>query len=174
MRCTLDYERKMTRAEKEFFEMDTARGEKRTSAEYAVWWSFQKSFMKKDDSWRVIGYKLMERVERWAKKQPKDFVRIVSVDDAYFSTSLLVLIEHKTDDSYMGTSVVFIPQCTGENPIRFFLYPEFELLKVLKEIEKSRSVVAKAQEERRKKEHAEMMASVTLPSEKELSRAKRA
>jgi hypothetical protein len=64
----------------------------------------------------------MCRVARWAKKYPED-VRIVGVDDSYYSGSDLVLIEHRGKVGYHGTTVIFIAQCSGDPPVRFFLYP---------------------------------------------------
>lgn len=57
-------------------------------------------------------------------------------DDTYFASSNLVLIEHASKTEYMGTTVVFIPQCTGEDPVEFFLYPGHRecLVKFLKSL----------------------------------------
>jgi hypothetical protein len=84
---------------------------------------FLRRFCEKDDDavFKYKGYDLMQRVERWAKRWSHD-VQLVHCDDDYHAGSLLVLIQHQQPHDYMGCTVVFIPQCTGEAPIRFFLY----------------------------------------------------
>jgi hypothetical protein len=91
--------------------------------------------------WVDTGYELMQKVQRWAKNYPDD-VHIVGCDDDYHCGADLVLIEHKPKKpkkgkyEWFGVTVVYIPQCSGEKPIRFFLYPghQIELEKKLKEI----------------------------------------
>lgn len=105
---------------------------------HRVWHDFHKHFLTRADKWRWSGYDLMKRVERWSKQYPDD-VRIVSVDDDAFACSDLVLIEHRAKNQYMGTTAVFIPQCTGELPVRFFLYPQhlFGLVRALRAIRRA-------------------------------------
>ncbi len=103
---------------------------------HKVWFDFCKRF-KNEDKYLFIGYELMQKVEKWAKKYPKD-VFISPCDDAVFASSLLVLIEHRTKNEYMGTTVVVIPQCTGETPLEFFLYLTHrkQLIKILEKLGK--------------------------------------
>lgn len=72
------------------------------------------------DTWRFSGADLINRVEAWAKKHPKD-AWVTTCDDNVFCSSILVLIESKTKGQYMGCSVVFISQHGA--PAEFFLYP---------------------------------------------------
>jgi len=99
----------------------------------------KKKFYPREERWRWTGYDLMVRVEKWAKKYKND-VTIVRCDDNYHAGSKMVLIQHRKQHNaeYMGTSIVFIPQCTGENPSRIFLYPDHHdsLIKALKEIKR--------------------------------------
>jgi hypothetical protein len=67
------------------------------------------------------GYPMMKAVGKWAKKHPS--VVIVGCDDDYHAGSDLVLIPHEDKYQLWGVTVLYIPQCTGEKPIRFFLYP---------------------------------------------------
>lgn len=134
--CGVERSRKMTAEEKRRFM--TEMFPKSSNSVSRVYLSFVKAFMKEEEwEWKWIGYDLMKRVEKWAKKYPSE-VHIVGVDDDVFASSVLVLIEARTHDSYMGTSVIYIPQCTGEKPIRFFLYPchRAGLITALKEIAK--------------------------------------
>lgn len=105
---------------------------------HRVWHDFQRRFLTRADKWRWSGYALMTRVERWARQYPDD-ARIVNVDDDAFAGSHLVLVEHRARDRYMGTTAVFIPQCTGEPPARFFLYPHhlFSLARALRAIRRA-------------------------------------
>jgi hypothetical protein len=74
-------------------------------------------------SWRWIGYDLMERVRKWAyEKHPKQ-VFVVRVDDDHFCNSDIVFITSERRGYFMGTNVIFIPQCTNDEPTKFFLYP---------------------------------------------------
>jgi len=85
--------------------------------------------------WRWIGFELMEKVKKWAKKYKKH-VEIVHCDDDLFASSDLVIIQNSWRKDYFGTTVVYIPQCTTELPIKFFLYPHHQrnLIKALKKI----------------------------------------
>ena len=95
---------------------------------HRVWHKFNKKFKNLNEpgyrpAWKMRGYELMMAVEKWAEEYP-DYVTIVNCDDSYHSGSRLVIFEHKAPKYYMGTTVIFIPQCTGEPPTEFFLYPE--------------------------------------------------
>jgi hypothetical protein len=155
--CDRREERPSTPAERRWFSADT-HSWNRSSGLHAVWHEFarrfkrqvvtgtgkigKKTFKYTQEVWRWIGYELMQRVAKWAVKYPDD-VRITSCDDNHFSSSDLVLIEHKTRDRYMGTTVVYVPQCSGEQPIDFFLYPSHRhaLIKTLQAIGKVAAVV---------------------------------
>lgn len=95
---------------------------------HKVWHEFMRKFMPENKKTRqrewldIPSIALMDRIEKWAEKYPKD-VFCLSVDDSHFTSSLLVLVDHKTEDKYMGTSVVMISQCSGAPPAEFFLYP---------------------------------------------------
>jgi len=88
-----------------------------------------------DDSGGIFGYEAQVAAEQFAADH-RDHVRIVPVDDDVFATSVLVLVDHRNDQEYMGTSVLFIPQCGGSSA-RFFLYPNHRraLLRSLQDIE---------------------------------------
>jgi len=91
---------------------------------HGTWAEFRTAFMAQDNHgdgpFKLVGFELMEAIEKWAKGRPD--VRIVGCDDGMFSGSMLVLVEHCTDDSYMGTSLVYVPQLSGP-PSVAFLYP---------------------------------------------------
>jgi hypothetical protein len=130
-RCKERVERKATPGERAFHAkwyrnpLDTAMS---TGGVHKVWHEFQRKFKPVNalgnHEWddRVPAYDLMERIEKWAKKYPKD-VFCLGVDDSHFASSLLVLIEHRTENDYMGTSAVVISQCSGAPPAEFFMYP---------------------------------------------------
>ena len=83
------------------------------------WHQFIKTF-RSNNEWKYSGWEAMQKMERFMKRFPQ--VVEVGVDDDYFASSSLYFIPHSTKTDYMGTSVVYIPQCTGEDPIAFFLY----------------------------------------------------
>jgi hypothetical protein len=142
-KCKAQYSRKVTAAEAKFYSeyvslRDWLRPNKKKRGIHTVFQDFCKRFEVRTktgetkigkkkvnlykESWRWKGFKMMEHVEKWAEKWPDD-VQITSVDDDHYCGSMVVFIEHKAPDAYHGTTLVYIPQCTGEDPIRFFLYP---------------------------------------------------
>jgi len=84
-----------------------------------VWHDFCRKFNAPKGGYKYSGYKFQQRVEEWAKQYPD--VKIVTCDDSHHATSILVLIPHKTKQSYMGITVIFIPQFGGDIS-RSFLY----------------------------------------------------
>lgn len=91
------------------------------------------------DYWKLKGYALMKAMERFAKKYP-DYVELVSCDDDYHAGSMIALIKHQKPNEYFGTTLLYIPQCTGEDPIRLFLYDghRTQLINALKSIAKAK------------------------------------
>lgn len=111
---------------------------------HCVWHEFTDKFKKWQPSsgeevWRWAGYKLMCKIEEWAKKHPR-FVTVTSCDDDMYMGSRLVAIEHRSPDGriFQGTSMVFLHQVDGKDPAVFFLYPGHhdQLLKCLTTIKK--------------------------------------
>jgi len=70
---------------------------------------------------QVRGYEKMEEADAFAEKHP-DKIHVVPVDDSWFSSSSLYLVDHHNEKEFMGTSVVYIPQNGGDGA-EFFLYP---------------------------------------------------
>lgn len=101
---------------------------------HKVYHDFSDKFMdglKFNDS----GYTLMWDVEKWAAEYPDD-VHLITADDGMATSSLMVLIEHKTEEVFYGTTVISIPQNTG-NPCELFLsqWGIKELLSALTDID---------------------------------------
>jgi hypothetical protein len=67
------------------------------------------------------GYEAIEEAEKLAKKY-KGRVQYVGCDDDAHASSALLLVDHENDKAYMGTSVIYLPQCRGTKAT-FFLYP---------------------------------------------------
>jgi hypothetical protein len=82
------------------------------------------------------GYEAQELMAQWAAQQPNGHVHFVGCDDSSHMGSDLWIIEHKTKNKYMGSTVVYIPQDEVHN--EFFLYPGHrkELARALASIEK--------------------------------------
>lgn len=120
-RCGEGVERKATAGERKFHASNVA-WESKPNA-HAIWHKFVRRFKGEHDKYLVDGFTLMKKVEKWALRYPND-VRVLSIDDSHFASSILVLIEHRTARTYVGTTAVVIPQCTGEAPIEFFMYPD--------------------------------------------------
>lgn len=88
------------------------------------------------EEWKAKGYKAIQAAEKFVSKTPGTYE--VRCDDDIFAGSSLIVIPHETRKKYMGASVTYIPQCTGENPTTLFLYPHHvnHLMKVLKKLQK--------------------------------------
>ncbi len=165
-RCQARYSRFMTKEEKkvrghsarEMFHRPVQTNVHR------VWHDFRKRFLP-DDSWVYVGYALMTRVDKWAERFPKD-VQVLSCDDHAHAGSSLVIIEHKAPRRYMGTTVVFIPQCTGENPICFFLYPEHRkaFVKALQSLDGPMRKSQRAQNDDRRREEEAWKKVLQIPT----------
>lgn len=104
---------------------------------HRVYHRFVKKFLNTRDEFVIKkSHKLMNAIETWAKHYPRD-VYVVPCDDNFFASSTLTFIEHRAlNGDYMGTTVLYIPQCTGEKPIQFFLYPRHqkELLTIIQKL----------------------------------------
>lgn len=74
----------------------------------------------KKRQWKLSGYKFMEAVRKYAKRN-KD-IDVFWCDDNHHASSNIVLIHHQTPDQYWGTTVLVISQF-GNPPVDFFLYP---------------------------------------------------
>ena len=102
---------------------------------HAVWHEFVKKFKRNEkiqsadgqeylmaaSKYKYCGGELMDKIDEWAKKYPND-VKVLNVDDSYHMGSCIYLIEHQTENEYMGTTCVYVPQM-GDEPAEFFLYP---------------------------------------------------
>lgn len=97
-----------------------------------------KYFDESTNKWKKKGWEFIQIMEKWAKKYPKDIFN-AGVDDNYHAGSDIFFIRHGTKRSHMGYTALYIPQCTGEDPIAFFLYPgdHENLIKVLTKIWKA-------------------------------------
>jgi len=67
------------------------------------------------------GYEAIEEAEKLAAKY-KGHIQYVHCDDDAHTNSALLLVGHENSDRYMGTSVIYLPQCMGTKAT-FFLYP---------------------------------------------------
>jgi hypothetical protein len=68
-----------------------------------------------------VGYGLMGQIDKFIAKNPQ--IIECHVDDDYHAGSSIYLIPHEDQYKLWGVSCMYVPQCTGEKPIRFFLYP---------------------------------------------------
>jgi hypothetical protein len=70
----------------------------------------------------LVSCDAMSKFSELQEKYP-EHVHIAGIDDDHFCGSDLVLVEHRSEKYYWGTTAIVIPQCTGEAPLRFFMYP---------------------------------------------------
>jgi hypothetical protein len=92
---------------------------------HGIWNEFVRKFMvyKNWDPYKIKfkwnGYKLMKKVRKWSKKYPND-IKIVTCDDAIYTSSCMVLIAHRTTTYWHGITCISIPQLTGKPNIMFW------------------------------------------------------
>lgn len=118
---------------------------------HSVWHDFQDKFYKDHRELKYRGWDLIEKIRVWAKDYPDD-VKMVTVDDNAHATSILCLIEHKTECDYMGTTVIYAGQCG--DAVEFFLYPENtnELISVLTALKRAARPIQQAEKKWREEE----------------------
>ena len=85
---------------------------------------------------RLIGYDVIEKVEKYIKRYCPE-IKIVYCDDSFYSGSILLLIPHP----FHGITIIFIPQTTNIQN-QFFLY-ENHLTSLLNELNKMKSIYKK-------------------------------
>lgn len=182
--CQSRYQRKVTPAEADFYAKHyriSFKSKAGVKTIHTVWHELQRKFRVYKDGgevqiggkpvklshpvgWKWSGYDLIRRLEKWADKYPKD-VRTVTVDDDHFASSVLFLVEHQSDDQYMGTSVLYVAQCSGDPPAVFFMYPGHRrsLLAALEAINVASAPIEARQRAAMKARDAEGRKAVTLP-----------
>ncbi len=91
---------------------------------HAAYHKFDRFMEERGHARPYTGADAQEDAEAYAEQNP-DWVVAVGIDDDAFTSSTLLVIRHGTGDNYMGLSAVFIPQCTTATD-RFFLYPDHQ------------------------------------------------
>lgn len=136
-KCEAQTERATTPREKRKYMARDRRQHKHSMTIHKISHAFQRKFTCNFGMrFSMKGYQLIKAIERFAKKYPS--IQQVGVDDDHHAGSDMFLIPHETPSNYWGTSVVYVPQCTGEAAIRFFMYPGHlnGLVKALVKIQK--------------------------------------
>lgn len=123
-RCQKRWEVPLNAEEKHLWKERTKKENKHIKDMHSISLAFHKAFYD-GRTWKYSGYKMLQHVEKFAKKHPE--VVLLSCDDSYNAGSGIVLIPHRTQEEYWGTTMVIIPQCTGEPPLEMFLYPGHSL-----------------------------------------------
>jgi hypothetical protein len=97
---------------------------KKSATIHKVWHAFQRKFFENGDghTWKWTGYDLTCKVEKWAKRYPKD-VFSGHIDDSHFCSSDIYFILHRDGKKNQGTTVVVLTQCDEQPPCEFFMYP---------------------------------------------------
>lgn len=101
---------------------------------HTLWWKLSDYLEGHDKNMdHLAGYEDMQLMDKFCKENP-GIIR-VHVDDAHHCNSYLYIVPHESEKEYMGSSVIFVPQCCGINN-QFFLYPSdvkglYRALKVL-------------------------------------------
>jgi hypothetical protein len=129
--CQKSIERPMTALEIAAFTKIDKVEDERGRAVHALWHEFSRRFQDRSDpaksgKWLLSGWAMMEKVEKWANRELRG-IEVLRCDDSYHASSDLILIPHAVYikgkvDYYWGTTVVYVPQCSGDPPAEFFLY----------------------------------------------------
>ncbi len=89
---------------------------------HRTWTAFAARFIDpRTGRFRAKGSDLIAQIELYARRRTE--ITALPCDDDHHAGSILVLIRHRSRDDYHGVTVLFVPQCTGEEPVRMFLYP---------------------------------------------------
>jgi len=125
--CKAERTRPTTAREKAAIKRHWRRFDRQNKAMHRVYHDFTRRFLVKDGDgnysvWKWTGYELMERVDKWAKKHPKDVITC-GIDDTHHACSDLVFILHRVKRRLWGTSCVVLTQCDGIPPKEYFMYP---------------------------------------------------
>ena len=158
-------EQKMTPSELRKHKIEQSKLRERSNQIHKIFWDFGRTFYKfkkvevskelrqkyptmytskyQDvrDGWKWKSYDLMQRIEKWAEKYPKD-VQVCRIDDSFFASSSLVMITHRVGNKIFGTSIVVVTQCDGQPPCEFFVYPSHRegIQEALAKISKFKSI----------------------------------
>jgi hypothetical protein len=89
-----------------------------SDSKHKLWHSIAKNVLGSG----LIGSDLIDKMDRFVKKHPS--IIATGVDDDHFCNSAVYYIPHENESEIWGVTVLYIPQCTGEKPISFFLYPD--------------------------------------------------
>jgi len=89
---------------------------------HSTWHDFTKRFMNGRGSFIWRGYELMKRVRKWVEQNTFD-AKIIKLDDDMHMGSIMLLIDHRLQWEYWGTTVVMIPQNSAQEPCVMFMYP---------------------------------------------------
>lgn len=89
-----------------------------------------KDFNEWELSKRLVGYEVIEKMEKYVAKHCKE-IKVVRCDDSVYSGSSIFLIPHPNH----GITILFVPQCTSIQN-QFFLYDNHykNLMKAFKEM----------------------------------------
>jgi hypothetical protein len=89
-----------------------------------------KEFNEAELSRRLVGYEVLEKMEKYVSRHCKE-IKVVRCDDSLYAGSSIFLIPHPKH----GITMLFVPQCTTIQN-QFFLYDNHykDLMKALKEM----------------------------------------
>ena len=89
-----------------------------------------KNFNEWELSKRLVGYEVLEKMEKYVARHCKE-IKVVRCDDSVYAGSSIFLIPHPNH----GITILFVPQCTSIQN-QFFLYDNHykDLMKALKEM----------------------------------------
>lgn len=139
-RCGERWERPATPAEIKQNKKEQALSWKKSEFLHRLFHKILKKFGD-GEHFTMKGWDLMQAMRKFAKGHPE--IQHAGVDDSSFSGSDIWLIPHYIDSKkfgreYMGTTLLYIPQCSGEAPIEMFMYPAHleGVLKALKAAQK--------------------------------------
>ncbi len=133
------FSRPLNLSEKVMLEMADEAREKRSKEIHKVWFMIINEFTDGKGNFKSSGIELMEKLEEFYNKlseEDKEQIDIISCDDDFHMSSILVFIKHQNQEEYWGTTVFFIGQ--REHTAHFFLYPSHHkmMLECLKRIDK--------------------------------------
>jgi hypothetical protein len=143
-KCNERITRATTKQEQKDIQKKNISSFKKADKLHFVWHKFQSLLDFTVLSSQEDRLRLADKFNKLAKKYP-NHVSVCRCDDGMFMGSDIFLIHSKTDRSWMGVNVVYIPQC-GPAPVCLFLYPDHVtgLLNALKFADKEKTKLNRA------------------------------
>jgi len=140
-RCGARENRKMTKSEHRQAKAYLADTWKHASKVNSLYHAVRSLLSSEDGNWKLKGYAAICKMDKFVKKHPA--ILEFGVDDSCATSSSVYIIPHCMAGDFSSVSLLYIPQCSGEDPIFLHMYPEniSDVIKVLQSAKRAGQAV---------------------------------